>query len=378
MDQSQTASDYKEYFKNKFVTLFNGLIDRILNELPENSEDMKNLVKIKSLGDKLNYDKIIKKMEENKKLIDILNLLSKNESDLETYLRFFNNKEKYWIILPSFSLNTIILQIPSRQTHIELFAKINDLHVCAVTYNKVIEQINECSNGKEFNPFESIGNVASNMDIDTLFKGVEVKNISAYDMIMSTIINQETNSKMDEYMSNIKESDVNEAAAKLNDVLQSDSFQGNKETSKLLSEMLSNIKTEVINLKSSDGTTNMQGKQGVEQLLGIAQKVAGNMMTKIKDSDVSVLEIWDATSSLAKNTVQSDALNIVDNLIRSNIVSNLNNQYKDLNQQTNFANSTYSANSSYSTNSTEQETNLNLSNEQKKSKKSKEKKKSKH
>ena len=62
------------------------------------------------------------------------------------------------------------------------------------------------------------------------------------------------------------------------------------------------------------------------------------MMTKIKDSDVSVLEIWDATSSLAKNTVQSDALNVVDNLIRSNIVSNLNKQYKENNQENNQEN----------------------------------------
>lgn len=363
MDQSQTASDYKEYFKNKFVTIFNTLIDRILTLLPSNSEDKLNLQKIKNLGDKLNYEKIIKKMEENKKLVDIVNLLSKNDSDDETYLRFFKNKEKYWTILPSFSINTIVLQIPDRKNHYELFTKINDLHVCAVTYAKVIEQINDCANGKEFNPFESIGNVASNMDIETLFNGVEVKNISAYDMIMSTIINQETNNKMDEYMNNIKESDVNEAAAKLNDVLQSDNFQGNKETSKLLSEMLSNIKTEVINLKSPDNTTNMQGKQGVEQLLGIAQKVAGNMMNKIKDSDVSVLEIWDATSSLAKNTVQSDALNIVDNLIRSNIVANLNNQYNEhnnLGQQ----------NQTYQTNS-----NDNLKSDEKKSKKHKDKKK---
>lgn len=333
MDQTQTASDYKEYFKNKFVTLFTGLIEQINFQLPENSEDKNNLIKILNLGDKLNYDKIIKKMEDNKKLIDIVNLLSKNDSDKETYLQFFNNKEKYWTILPSFNINTILLQISDKKIHLEIFSKINDLHVCAITYGKVIEQINECSNGKEFNPFESIGNVASNMDIETLFNGVEVKNISAYDMIMSTIINQETNNKMDEYMNNIKESDVNEAASKLNDVLQSDTFQGNKETSKLLSEMLSNIKNEVINLKSSENMSNMQGKQGVEQLLGIAQKVAGSMMTKIKDSDVSVLDIWDATSSLAKNTVQSDALNIVDNLIRSNIVSNLNNQYKDANNQ---------------------------------------------
>lgn len=372
MDQSQTASDYKEYFKNKFVSLFNGLIDRICQILPESSENMVNLLKIKSLGDKLNYDKIIKKMEENKKLIDIINLLSKNTSDNETYLRFFNNKEKYWTILPSFSINTIILEIPDRNTHIELFMKINDLHVCAVTYGKVLEQINDCVAGKEFNPFESIGNVASNMDIETLFNGVEVKNISAYDMIMSTIINQETNNKMDEYMSNIKESDVNEAASKLNDVLQSDNFQGNKETSKLLSEMLSNIKSEVINLKSPENTTNMQGKQGVEQLLGIAQKVAGNMMNKIKDSDVSVLEIWDATSSLAKNTVQSDALNIVDNLIRSNIVSNLNNQYKEHNNQNKTQNQEQ--------NQEQNQFNIDdvLNNKEKKSKKSKDKKKSKH
>ena len=332
MDQSQTASDYKEYFKYKFISMFNGLIDRICVELSDDSEDKINLIKIKKLGDKLNYEKIIKKMEENKKLFDIVNLLSKNDSNTETYLRFFNNNEKYWSILPSFNINTIIMQIPDKQIHLELFTKINDLHVCAITYFKVVEQINQCSDGKEFNPFESIGNVATNMDIETLFNGVEVKNISAYEMIMNSIINQETNNKMDEYMNNIKESDVNEAAAKLNDVLQSDNFQGNKETSKLLSEMLSNIKSEVINLKSQDNANSMQGKQGVEQLLGIAQKVAGNMMTKIKDSDVSVLEIWDATSSLAKNTVQSDALNIVDNLIRSNIVSNLNNQYKEQSQ----------------------------------------------
>ena len=374
MDQSQTASDYKEYFKNKFVSLFNGLIDRICQILPESSENRVNLLKIKSLGDKLNYGKIIKKMEENKKLIDIINLLTKNTSDNETYLRFFNNKEKYWTILPSFSINTIILEIPDRNTHIELFMKINDLHVCAVTYGKVLEQINDCVAGKEFNPFESIGNVASNMDIETLFNGVEVKNISAYDMIMSTIINQETNNKMDEYMSNIKESDVNEAAAKLNDVLQSDNFQGNKETSKLLSEMLSNIKSEVINLKSPENTTNMQGKQGVEQLLGIAQKVAGNMMNKIKDSDVSVLEIWDATSSLAKNTVQSDALNIVDNLIRSNIVSNLNNQYKEHNNQ----NKTQSHEQDQDQEQNQVNTDEILNKKEKKSKKNKDKKKSKH
>lgn len=334
MDQTQTATDYKDYFKNKFITIFSELLDKCIHLLPQDSSDIANLIKIKNYGEKLNYEKVISKMSENTKLFEITNLLSKNTSDDDVYFNFFRNKEKYWTILPTFSVNLILLQIPDRQIHIELLSKVNDLHICAKTYSKVMEQITSCeTDGKEFNPFDSIGNVNSNIDVNSLFEGVEVKNISAYDMIMSTLINQETNNKMDEYMNNIKESDVNEAAAKLTNVLESDNFQGNKQTSKLLSDMLSNIKDEVIGLKNNNEGQNMQGKQGVEQLLGIAQKVAGNMMGHIQGSNVSVLEIWDATSDLAKNTVQSDALNIVDNLIRSNIIQNANNKYNELNAQ---------------------------------------------
>lgn len=333
MDQTQTATDYKDYFKNKFISIFKELLDKVLTLIPSDCEDMTNLLRIKNVGEKLNFDKVITKMSDNKKLFDIVNVLLKNNVDDNMYFSFFKNKEKHWTILPTFNVNSVLLQIPDRQLHIDVLSKISDLHICAKTYCKVIEQITSCeSDGKEFNPFESIGNVNPNIDVQSLFDGVEVKNISAFDMIMSTLINQETNNKMDEYMTNIKETDVNEAAAKLTNVLEGDNFQGNKQTSKLLSEMLSNIKDEVIGLKTNNAK-NMQGKQGVEQLLGIAQKVAGNMMGQIQGSNVSVLEIWDATSSLAKNTVKSDALNIVDNLIRSNIVQNMNDKYTELNNE---------------------------------------------
>jgi len=334
MDQTQSASDYKDYFRNKFISIFDELLNMSIDLLPTESEDIQNLLKIKNFGEKLNFDKIITKMASNTRLFEITNLLIKNVSEDETYYNFFKNKEKYWTILPTFNINSILLQISNRQAHKVFLSKVADLHVCAKTYEKVMEQISTCeTDGKEFNPFESIGNVNTNIDVNSLFEGVEVKNISAYDMIMSTLINQETNNKMDEYMNNIKESDVNEAAAKLTNVLESENFQGNKKTSQLLSNMLANIKDEVIGLKNNTDGANMQGKQGVEQLLGIAQKVAGNMMGQIQGSDVSVLEIWDATSSLAKNTVKSDALNIVDNLIRSNIIQNANAKYNEINLQ---------------------------------------------
>ena len=322
MDNSQTPLDYKEYFSNKFVTLFKNIISLIVTLLPDNSKEKLNILKIQNLVEKLNYEKIIKKMQENKKLIEVILILTKNDFSEELSNKLLLSNEKYWSIVPSFNLNEILLKITELEERKEICNKINDLHICAVTYENVIEQINQTKEGGEFNPFSTIGNVAENMDINTLFSGVEVKNISAYEMLMESIINQQMDNKMGDYMNNIKEDDVNEAASKLNDVLNSDSFQGNKQTSKILSDMLSNIKSEVINLKQ-DGGSNLKGKQGVESLLGIAQKVAGSMMSTIKESNVSVLDIWDATSSLAKNTVQSDALNIVDNLIRTNIEANM-------------------------------------------------------
>jgi hypothetical protein len=320
MSDSQTPLDYKEYFYGKFTSLFKSLIENIINILPNSSQEYQDINKLAGLLDKLNFDKIITKMSSNSKLIEALLYLSKNNFNDEICNKILNSNDKHWTIMPSFTINKILLLINNEHKE-NIKVQINNLHICAVTYNKVIEQISTCKDGETFNPFDSVGKVAENMDINTLFDGVEVKNISAYEMLMESIINQQMDNKMSDYMSNIKEDDVNEAAAKLTDVLNSDSFQGTKQTTKILSDMLNNIKTEVIGLK--DEGDKMKGKQGVEQLLGIAQKVAGNMMGTIRDSNVNVLDIWDATSNLAKNTVQSDALNIVDNLIRSNIENNL-------------------------------------------------------
>lgn len=320
MSSSQTPNDYKDYFYNKFIGLFKGLVNSLIQRLP-NCNEKNDLNKIAGLMEKLNYDKIIVKLATNNKLMEVLLFLNKNKFNQDVCSKYLISTDKYWSLMPSFNINKILVSLDDNgKTYLQ--EQVNNLHVCAVTYSKVIEQLESCKDGENFNPFDSVGKVDDNMDINTLFNGVEVKNISAYEMLMESIINQQMDNKMSDYMSNIKENDVNEAAEKLNDVLNSDKFSSNKQTTKILSDMLSNIKNEVINLKSGE-TDKLQGKQGVEQLLGIAQKVAGNMMGTIKDSNVSVLDIWDATSNLAKNTVQSDALNIVDNLIRSNIEQNM-------------------------------------------------------
>jgi hypothetical protein len=49
-------------------------------------------------------------------------------------------------------------------------------------------------------------------------------------------------------------------------------------------------------------------------------------MHTIKDKNVNVMDLWDATSNLAQTTTNSDALKYVDLLIRSNIEKGLNPQ----------------------------------------------------
>jgi hypothetical protein len=319
---SQTPNDYKEYFLNKFINLFQNFLNEC-NDKVQNDDIKTELNKIRQLFPKLNYAKIIEKMYSNTKLQEGMAFIVKNNFNDEIMQKVFSSTDtKTWTLMPSFHINKIFNQVSSenRKTLYDMF---HGLHVCAFTYSKVLESMNS-NTGPDgiFNPFESVGKVAENMDISTMFNGVETKTMSAYEMLMEQIVNQQMEGKMQNYMENIKEDDVNQAADKLNDVLNSDNFKGNKQTTKILGNMLNKIKDEVINLKN-EPSEKVKGKQGVAQLLGIAQKVAGNMMNSIRDNNVNVLDLWDATSSLAKSTTNSDALNIVDKLIRSNIENNL-------------------------------------------------------
>lgn len=321
MDNSQTPSDYKTYFFDKFVNLFNSFVSLSLQKV-NNKDCKKDLEKLSSIVSKLDFEKVIKKVAANTKLQESLMFLSNNNFSDEILNKLLEKNEKCWTLMPALNIDKIFLSL-SVSDRQELYKELNALHISAFTYTKVIESINSSNTNDGFNPFETVGNVVDNMDIKTLYDGVEVKNLSAYEMLMETIVNQQMNDKMGNYMENIKEDDVHSAAHKLNDVLHSETFKGTKQTGNILSEMLDNIKHEVIDMKHKP-QEQTSGKQGVEQLLGIAQKVAKDMMHTIKDKNVNVMDLWDATSNLAQTTTNSDALKYVDLLIRSNIEKGLN------------------------------------------------------
>jgi hypothetical protein len=329
MDSQQTPNDYKEYFLKKFENLFQIFVNDCLS-IVKNQEIKSDLNKIIGLLDKLDYKKIISKICSNTKLQEGMAFIEKNNFNDKIMQQVFSSDTKTWTLMPTLHINKIFNQSTPEQRR-QLYDRFHALHVCAFTYTKVLESMQTNTDGS-FNPFESVGKVAENMDVSTMFNGVEVKTLSAYEMIMEQVLNKEMNAKMNSYMDNIKEDEVTQAADKLTDVLNSDNFNSNKQTSKIIGDLLSKIKDEVINLKN-EPTDKVKGKQGVEQLLGIAQKVAGNMMTSIKQSNINVLDLWDATSNLAQKTTNSDALKIVDKLIRSNIENGLKKAQENVNQQ---------------------------------------------
>jgi hypothetical protein len=197
MSTVQTPSDYKEYFYKKFIGIFKSLIEKLLIILPNESDEYNNLLKINNLVEKLNFDKIITKMSTNTKLMEVIVFMSKNNFNNEICNKFLNQNEKYWSLMPSFNINKILLLLDNDNKEF-VKEQLNNLHICSITYSKVIEQINS-SNSESFNPFDSIGQIADNIDINTLFNGVEVKNISAYEMLMESIINQQMDNKMSDY-----------------------------------------------------------------------------------------------------------------------------------------------------------------------------------
>ena len=327
-DNSEIPDDYKEYFYNKFVALFSDFIDDCLNHVKSETE-LVALKKIHTLLNKLNYVKIMKTINSNNLIQKTFVNIEKNGfSDMYMMTEFSKEPSKSWCLMPTLNLSNIFLCTPIEKRK-SLYSKIFKLNTCAFTYCKVVDNTSlndvvkdHVDNGLTTNPFNSIGNVNPDMDINTMFAGVEVKNINAFEMLMESMFSKQLDGNIGGYMDNIKEEEVNLAADKLTDTLNNDMCPGNKQTTQLLSSMLEKIKNEVIELKNGDNSK-VTGKQSVEQLLNIAQKVAGGMVGSIRDSNVNIRDLWDATSSLAKKTTNSPALDLVDSYVRSNIEANM-------------------------------------------------------
>ena len=314
------ANEFKTYFFDKFTILFKELLIYSIEHVKsENSK--KELEKVKDLSEKLNYEKIITKLTTKTQIHEKIVFLHRNEYKKEFMDSILKN-DKDFVLIPSFNIATILLSIsPNRYS--EFYEKIDKLFLCVNSYNQINISLSTQKDSDTFNPFVGIGSdkVQENMDVSTMFNGVKTEQFSAYEMIVKSLVEQQMDGKMTDYMNNINEKDVDTAAGKITNVLDSDKFKGDGQTTDILKNMLGKIKKEVIGL---GGEKNNNGKQGVEKLLGIAQSVAQDMVGDIKSNKVSVIDLWDATAKLAENTTNSTAFQVLNKIVRSNIEKNVN------------------------------------------------------
>lgn len=325
-----TAEDFKEFFLQKFATSMKDLVSFLLGEISEENSTYSKLTKINNIlnNKNIDYQRLVNKLCNNEKIIMNLTILKEsniNETVLDELLK--KGSQKDWVLIPEFHVDKIIREIDNKQTINKIIDDIKNIFVCAESYNgidKMISEHNTDGTDEEFDPTKNLiaSNNLSDINVNTMFKDVKYKQMTSYEMLIKMMVDEKTENKVGEYMNNIKEDDVNEAASKLDDVLKGS--EANSNASKLLGTMLSNIKDEVIDL-GNQKNSQVEGKEAMENLMNIAKKVAGNMATDVQSSGLTPMEIWEATSSLARKTVKSDALDIVDGIIKQNIYNGMNN-----------------------------------------------------
>lgn len=321
---SQTPNDYKEYFLKKFTNSFQQFINKSFNFL-NNSDVQNELTNIMNFYDKLNYVKIISKVcnaDVIKRLI--ISIENSTASDLNIDVLFAAHPDKKWQIMPSLNIKKIFLNIDPINYN-ELCSLFNSMYVCAISYIKVIECIENSNNNDSdsFNPFNSIissvKNENINLDIKTLYNDVKVKKYNIFELLIEQILKNNTYSDM---FTNIESNNVMQAAGQLKDVLNNGNFTASDTSKNILGKMLNNITTEVINL-SNEPKESLDGMNGIMKLQDIAQKVALGMSEQINEQQIGPLELWDSTFNLASSTINNPILNILGSQIRQHISDNI-------------------------------------------------------
>lgn len=325
-----TAEDFKDFFLQKFATSMKELVLFLLKEISEENCTYSKLTKINNIlnNKNIDYQRLVNKLCNNEKIIMNLTILKEsniNETVLDELLKKGSRKD--WVLIPEFHVDKIIREINDKQTINKIIDDIKNIFVCAESYNginKMISEHNSEESDGEFDPAKILiaSNNLSDINVNSMFKDVKYKQMTSYEMLIKMMVDEKTENKVGEYMNNIKEDDVNEAASKLDDILKMS--ETNSNASDLLTAMLSNIKDEVIGI-GNQKNKQVEGKEAMENLMNIAKKVAGNMATDVQNSGLTPMEIWEATSSLARKTVKSDALDIVDSIIKQNIYNGMNN-----------------------------------------------------
>ena len=348
------ATDYKVYFLNEFTLLFNELVNYCIANIT-NAKLLLQINKIIDLINELDYSIIANKYALNTELQT--NLIYFKETNFSKESLTLKSKDKCWNIMPYLNIYLILLNMNNEQQIIiyDLCYKLyscSTMYVKAVKHEEIIKQtIDEPTGQNEFNPFNFI-EPNTDLNIDEMFKNAEQKSYLPHEILIGMISNLDKTKKISEHLENINENEISNVTDKLNDVLQSEEFK-NKSSSNILSSMIGNVKNEILKIGQAKSTNGINDKESMDMLIGIAQKIALEMKDTITNGETDIIDLWDTTTSLSKSTINNPMVDMMTNMIRSNIISSkeqfekqekLNKRNKK-NKKLNIINSSNSSNS---------------------------------
>jgi hypothetical protein len=315
-------TDYKIYFLNEFTLLFIEMVNYCIANIT-NQKLLTQINKITELINELDYSLIANKYALNTELQTNLIYLKENNFSKDSLT--LKSKDKCWNIIPYLNIYLILLNLNDEQQMViyDLCYKLyscSSMYVKAIKHDEFIEQtLNNKSEQNEFNPFEFI-EPNTNLNIDEMFKNAEQKSYLPHEILIGMISNLDKTKKISEHLENINENEISNVTEKLNDVLQSEEFK-NKNSTNILSSMINNVKDEILKIGQSKSTNGINDKESMDMLIGIAQKIAIEMKDTITNGETDIIDLWDTTTSLSKSTINNPMVDMMTNMIRSNIIS---------------------------------------------------------
>ena len=293
-----------EHYYNKFIKTLRDFLKDLNRYVPNDG-----CTKFLECFDKLDMHKVI---------LRYVGIMREHEAKLKDFDESVFNTPLY--VFPGINLSELMNKVAAEKKkkvfiYLHTLLVISDMMVQSANDEPALEKSNTIdSNGEtqtkplEFNPYIGIGTDNSELSATDMYSAKfpeEPQQKPGIGTIANMIgIDKVLNLKqLTEQLKNMTKEDIDEATNSIKNLL------GNnidEKTSDLLSDMLCNISDELKNDTMTQGNP-------LDNIVKIAESVAGKMRPKIDQNNIDVTSLWNSTQSLAEKCKDENGNNLFSN-----------------------------------------------------------------
>ena len=323
MSENQTPEDFKEYFLTNFENLFKKIVNESINNINDVESNIYiDLQKIQSYfndNKKLNYSKIMLKLSSNLKLMEVLTTLDKFDFEDKSLITAAKKYNDIWSIIPSLNVLKILFNIKNTEYRKKTYRTILKMFNCSNAFKEILNKSDEI-----FDPNMAVLNFSENYGIHDILHQVEIKTPDTFefvmDMLTSKLLGSKTNSELNNEITNMTDEEIKNSSTNLNLLLADKVKEGNK-SAEILTNMISKLTNKLGVLKNDKNNKN----NGVKKIYDIAKEITDEMSLTIDRNTIDPMELWNTTTQLASQTVNSPVIEEIGDLIKDQIFKSQNN-----------------------------------------------------